>query len=363
MVGMTAGMVAGRAAPASAQTPPTTNPLQDLLGKLLSPTASAPAPPPTAGPAAGSAPGPAPAGAKSPGPTTTTTKPGDVPHVVPASAQAIINSIKRTGGRNTSDLMTALQQLVDVGLTKQEAIVKGMGRFPVGGEAAYNDDFLMPRFSGTFHLHQGNDIFAVRGTPVRAPGDGTVRFAGDPLGGNAAYVTLPDGTFYYMAHLDSYAKIPSGSKVTQGQTVGYVGDTGDAAGSPHLHFEIHPRGGAATNPKPVLDRWLDEAKADLVNILATYQVGVPRAVVDTGMLRRFDQALSATSDSDVFLSASTGPGSLRLTQLRASRGLADQAQAEAAAAEAWRSAEQTAKAVLAPMTPSLLQSALVGDAN
>lgn len=258
--------------------------------------------------------------------------------------------------------MAALGQLVDVGLSREEAIVIGMGHFPVGGEAAYNDDFLMPRFTGTFHLHQGNDIFAARGTPVRAPGDGTVRFGADPLGGNAAYVTLADGTYYYMAHLESYAQL-AGPRVTQGQIVGYVGDTGDAAGSPHLHFEVHPNGGAAVNPKPILDRWLDEAKANVANILATYQVGVPRAVVDAGALRRFDQALSG-SDPSVLLSASSGgAGSLRLTDIRASRALADRAQADAAAAEAWRLADHEAKSVLAPVTPTILQTALVGDAS
>jgi murein DD-endopeptidase MepM/ murein hydrolase activator NlpD len=353
--------VGGWAGTAAAQTPPTTvDPVQDLLHKLLGATTTVPAPGPAPAPPAPPGPAPAPAAAK--GGPTTTAKPGVVPRVVPADAQAMINSIKRTGGRNTSALMTSLHQLVDLGLSPEEAVVIGMGHFPVGGEAAYNDDFLMPRFTGTFHLHQGNDIFAARGTPVRAPNDGSVRFGADPLGGNAAYVTQADGTYYYMCHLASYAKIPSGSRVTQGQIVGYVGDTGDAAGTPHLHFEVHPRGGAATNPKPILDRWLDEAKANVVNILASYQVGVPRAVVDTGRLRRFDQGLNATSDGDVFLSASsTGSGSRRLTELRSQAG--DQTQADAAAAEAWRAAEQTAKEVLAPVTPPLMQFAVVGDAS
>jgi len=277
---------------------------------------------------------------------------------VPADAQRLINSIRRTGGRTTDPLLTALRQLVDIGLSPQEAAVQGMGHFPVGGEAAYNDDFLMPRFTGTFHLHQGNDIFAARGTPVRAPNDGIVRFGADTLGGNAFYLTLPDGTFYYGAHLDSYAKIPSGSKVSQGQIIAYVGDTGDAAGSPHLHFEIHPKGGAAVNPKPILDKWLDEAIDNVANILASYQVGVPRAIVDAGVLRRFDEPVADGSGGVLLAASSAGAGSLRLTELRAARSLNDRTKAEAAALDSWKAAEQTAKSVLAPVTPRMLEAVL-----
>ncbi|HEV3400649.1 MAG TPA: M23 family metallopeptidase, partial [Acidimicrobiales bacterium] len=88
----------------------------------------------------------------------------------------MINSVRRTGGRSTRELMAALRQLVDIGLSPQEAAAIGMGKFPVGGEAAYTDDWLFPRFNPSFHLHEGTDIFAARGTPVRAPADGTVRF-------------------------------------------------------------------------------------------------------------------------------------------------------------------------------------------
>jgi Peptidase family M23 len=237
-----------------------------------------------------------------------------------------------------------------------------MGHFPVGGDVAYNDDFLMPRFGPPFHLHQGNDIFGARGLPVRAPEDGTVHFGEDPLGGKAAYVTTADGTYYYMAHLDGYAKnFGAGSRVKMGDVVGYLGDSGNAKGSPHVHFEIHPKGGAATNPKPILDRWLDEALANIPTILAGYQIGLPRPVTDAGVLRRFDEPRAGGSDADLVLSAATTSGSMRLTELRATRGLSgDDARIAKALADAWETAEQTSASVLAPVTPGILDTVLGG---
>jgi hypothetical protein len=338
------------------QAPPTTvNPLEKLLRDILTPTTTprpgAPAPPPPPGPAAR---GPAPPPPR-PAPTTTA-KPG--PNSIPPDAQAQINAVRRTGGRSTRELMAALRQLVDVGLSPQEAAAIGMGKFPVGGEAAYTDDWLYPRFNPSFHLHEGNDIFAARGTPVRAPSDGTVRFTEGGAAGKSAYVTAADGTYYFMCHLDAFARIPSGSRVKQGDIVGTVGNTGNAQGGAyHLHFEIHPKGGGPVNPKPFLDRWLDEALANVPNILAQFQIGQPRALTSAGILRRFEDS-SGGDGSEVFLSLTGSPsGVLRLTELRAARGLGQPSQA--VLEEAWRTAQETARSILSPLTPVLLESVLV----
>ena len=352
--------VGSRSAGATQQpSPPTTAPnlLADILNKLLPtivpptlppPPAPAPAPPPAA---------PAVKAPAAPAPSGRAAKNAD--RVVSVDSQVMLNSIRRTGGRSTTELMTALRQLVDLGLSPQEAAALGMGHFPVAGDAAYNDDFLMPRVG---HLHQGNDIFGARGLPVRAPEDGTVHFGEDPAGGKAAYVTTADGTYYFMAHLDGYAKnLGAGSRVKMGDVVGYLGDTGNAKGAPHVHFEVHPKGGPAVNPKPILDRWLDEALANVPTILAGFQIGLPRPVSDAGVLRRFDEPRAGGSDTDLVLSAATATGSMRLTELRASRGFSgDDAKIAKALEDAWEAAEQTSASVLSPVTPGILATVLDG---
>jgi len=158
--------------------------------------------------------------------------------------------------------LAAIQPLVtEFGMTPADAAIAAGGQFPVAGPTTWSDDWLYPRFFPSFHLHQGVDLFAVSGTPLRAPFDGVLKYTDGAVGGMAAYVTQPDGTFAYMAHMSAYApgKVV-GQAVRQGEVVGYVGDSGDAkGGAPHCHFEMHPRGGAAVPPKPFVDAWLAEA--------------------------------------------------------------------------------------------------------
>lgn len=218
--------------------------------------------------------------------TTSTTKPGSPPpnsgdgpstgpDTIPPDVQKVIDSVKRTPPSNTKALLTAIQPLVDQGLNPTDAAVLAFGQFPVAGLANYSDDWLEPRFSGGFHLHQGTDIFADAGVPIRAPFAGTARLDPNGLGGLAVTVTQTDGTYVYMAHMSAYAPIMTTAKqvpVNQGDVVGFVGNTGDAAGGPtHCHFELHPKGGAAVDPKSSLDAWLKAATTNVPKVIAAFK--------------------------------------------------------------------------------------------
>ncbi len=122
---------------------------------------------------------------------------------------------------------------------------------PVQGPRAFSNDWGQPRSGG--RSHKGNDILSPRGTPVVASVGGTVRANNSQLGGLAYYLRGDDGNTYYGAHLD---RLGATGRVSAGAVVGYVGNTGNARGGPpHLHFEVHPGHGRATNPFSLLSRY------------------------------------------------------------------------------------------------------------
>jgi murein DD-endopeptidase MepM/ murein hydrolase activator NlpD len=114
------------------------------------------------------------------------------------------------------------------------------------------DPRARPQFADAFGSHRGTDIFAPVGTALIACDDGDARAATDPKGGNVIYLKGDDGTVYYYAHLSSYTgQFPR--RVAAGDELGAVGTSGNAQGKdPHLHFEVHPNGGDAVDPFPLL---------------------------------------------------------------------------------------------------------------
>jgi murein DD-endopeptidase MepM/ murein hydrolase activator NlpD len=120
------------------------------------------------------------------------------------------------------------------------------------------DNYGDPRSGG--RRHQGTDILATLGQELYAVVDGTItlrRAVGEPnteLSGNILQLTAADNTYFVYAHLSAFADgIQRGSVVKRGDVIGYVGDTGNPGpGNYHLHFEVHPGGGAAVNPLPLL---------------------------------------------------------------------------------------------------------------
>lgn len=126
---------------------------------------------------------------------------------------------------------------------------------------------------GSDRLHEGQDIFAPRGTPVLSATEGYIMNIGENnLGGQTVSVIGAGGRTYYYAHLDSYAPhIAEGDYVTRQTLLGYVGATGNAGGTPpHLHFGVYAPGGAM-NPLPLLSdrpppaKKAPEIKAKTVN--------------------------------------------------------------------------------------------------
>ncbi len=103
-------------------------------------------------------------------------------------------------------------------------------------------------------LHEGIDIFARRGTSVWSTTEGIVLSVGtNNLGGKVVWVLGPGGHRHYYAHLDRYAQIAAGDRVIPGSEIGYVGNTGNARGTPtHLHYGIYTSTGAV-NPYPLLN--------------------------------------------------------------------------------------------------------------
>jgi len=137
--------------------------------------------------------------------------------------------------------------------------------FPVEGSVSYTDDFGDARVG---HTHQGNDLKGTKMQRLVAATDATVRFtrvASAGTAGNMVALRDAQGWEYWYLHMnndtpgtdDGNAALPdilgpgivAGAKVRAGQTIGYLGDSGNAEGStPHLHFEVHRPDSTAINP-------------------------------------------------------------------------------------------------------------------
>ena len=103
----------------------------------------------------------------------------------------------------------------------------------------------------TIRAHKGTDYAASRGTPIKATGDGKVVFAGWKGGyGRVVILQHAQGIQTLYGHMNGFARnVRAGSRVNQGQVIGYVGNTGLATG-PHLHYEFYVNG-SVRNPVTV----------------------------------------------------------------------------------------------------------------
>ena len=144
------------------------------------------------------------------------------------------------------------QTAVKLGLVAAPAVAISV--FPVQGLCSYENTWHAPR--GADRKHLGVDIIAKEGNLLYAVADGTITklytVGTDKLAGNGVRLTMADGTYFFYGHMQKIADgITIGTKVKAGQVVGYLGKTGGTT-TPHLHLEVHPLGGAAIDPTPVV---------------------------------------------------------------------------------------------------------------
>jgi murein DD-endopeptidase MepM/ murein hydrolase activator NlpD len=198
-----------------------------------------------------------------------------------AAAQDRLLELEQLITATITDTAATAQALVAY-QSGSQVYVKGFV-FPVQGDVEFIDSWGYPRMTGTSsaHWHQGTDIFAPRGTPLVAAESGVLERIGvASLGGNKLWVKGDSGTHYYYAHLTAFvAGAQDGMRVNAGDVVGYVGDTGNARGTPpHLHFEVHPGGGSAVNPYPLLKATY--GTRPMVQIVSAPAPGAPPPAVE-----------------------------------------------------------------------------------
>ncbi|HVV14930.1 MAG TPA: peptidoglycan-binding protein [Candidatus Paceibacterota bacterium] len=161
-----------------------------------------------------------------------------------AERQQRINSYRR----QSSDLQKKIDALDD---DADEDVT-----MPVLFGVTLNDispNFGDPRSGG--RTHEGEDILGVKGTPVVSPTEAVVlRAVTGASEGNAVYTANPGGEVFVYMHLDRFGEgVSAGDVLERGSLIGYLGDTGNAAGGPaHLHFEIHDKSNKPTDPFPRL---------------------------------------------------------------------------------------------------------------
>jgi len=165
----------------------------------------------------------------------------------------------------------------------QPPLTAGGYVFPVyGPQVDYTDTFGAFRGDVPGNWHHGDDIFAPLGAPVLACADGTVFSVGwNNVGGNRLWLRDGQGNEFYYAHLSAYSPAAKdGNRVKAGEVIGFIGNTGDAEGTPyHLHFEIHPVAylslgyDGAVDPTPYLKAWQPQKDLYLAQV-AGYLPGV-----------------------------------------------------------------------------------------
>jgi Peptidase family M23 len=251
---------------------------------------------------------------------------GTPPPVVPPAPGKTTTKKKTTKAKPPAPQTSTQQNLgpafrIPFGLQPQ--LTAGGYVFPVYGPHSFVDTFGAFRGDVPGDWHHGDDIFASLGAPVLACADGTVFSVGwNNVGGNRLWLRDGQGNEFYYAHLSAYSPAAkNGNRVKAGEVIGFVGNTGDAEGTPyHLHFEVHPVAylalgyDGAVDPTPYLQAWQHQKDLYLAQV-AGYLGGVAGAAPKPGAI-----LLQA---SDISQANGLDPSSLRrafFTPLTANEG-------------------------------------------
>ena len=175
-----------------------------------------------------------------------------------ASADTVVLDFHYRAETSGQHLLRVQPELLAAGrYTLRVAREPSLSVFPVRGrnDAAAASFWGADRDGGA-RRHEGIDIFAPRGTPALAAADGFITRTGEtPLGGRVVWLAdAAHGEHLYYAHLDKQLVRP-GQRVRAGDTLGLVGNTGNArTTAPHLHFGIYRSGQGAVDPLPFVQR-------------------------------------------------------------------------------------------------------------
>ena len=198
---------------------------------------------------------------------------------VDGALAATASELARVAGEITAAEQSVVAATLDKEFASRELAVFMAGgtvvihgfAFPIAGPVNFGDSFGAPRMTGTEyeHWHEGTDIFAAAGTELVACERGVItRMGSNVLGGITLWLRGESGVSYYYAHLTGFAPgIAAGMVVEAGTVVGYVGNTGNAITTPpHLHFEVHPNGGEAINPYPLLSVAVEQPQMEPIRL-------------------------------------------------------------------------------------------------
>jgi len=248
---------------------------------------------------------------------------------------AFVGDYQPGGSFSTAELVAAAAQLQALGMAPDEVIQKVYPPFIVAGDAAWTNTWGAPRYGPgpIVRTHEGQDVFCHYGDPVIAAEAGKMSYSNGGLGGITARVHTSEDSYWYYTHLSDQnnEEFPAGSYVMPGDVIGYCGNSGNAETTPpHVHFGWYVND-VARNPHKALVRWLHEAEARVLQLVAEKTGEQVQQIDRLTLARRFGDSfapdlseLSVSGESLWAAGASPEAGALGLAEAALQAALAQQ---------------------------------------